>query len=155
MSGHVGQRILCASAGRKVRFGWIADAPLRRYGRLMGLARDRIRLRRELGARWEAVGHLLVDGDYLGFNRSDYFGAISNYEKAWQLLYTPWQRRTGGADILEGIANFAVLSDDPDLAKTTLESLRPRVAEIASASLKAACAKLAVLADESTHERRS
>jgi hypothetical protein len=113
-------------------------------------------MRTELGSeRWEAVGYCLNDGDYLGFNRSEYRGAIAEYEKAWELLNTPWQRQTGGAAILEGIADFAILSGDPELAKETLESLRPRMARIANASLRAACDKLVMLAGESPQEQTS
>ena len=78
---------------------------------------DRARMRKELGfQRWEAAGHFLTYGDYLGFNQGDYRGAITEYEKAWELLSTPWQKRTGGADILLGIADFALRSEDADLA---------------------------------------
>lgn len=107
---------------------------------------DRARLKAELGFQvWEAIGHFLSDGDYLGFNEADYRGAIAEYEKAWQLLRTPWQRQTGGADILEGIADFALNSSDPNLAKEILSSLRARAEEDASSSLEMACDKLALL----------
>ena len=113
----------------------------------MGAERDLNRMRTSLGVqRWEAIGHLLSDGDYLGFNESDYRGAIAAYDKAWDLLNTPWQRQTGGADILGGIADFALLSEDPELAGEALDSLLPRAAQIASSSLCAACDKLASLA---------
>jgi hypothetical protein len=106
-------------------------------------------MRTELGVmRWEGIGHLLSDGDYLGFNESNYRGAIAEYEKAWNLLDTPWQRQTGGADILEGIADFALRSGDPKLARETLDSITPRAAQIASRSLRAACNKLTLLAAE-------
>jgi len=52
---------------------------------------DRARMREELGfQRWEAIGHFTTDGDYYGFNRGDYRAAIAEYEKAWQVLFTPW-----------------------------------------------------------------
>ncbi len=104
-------------------------------------------MRKALGAeRWEAIGHVLSDGDYLGFNEGDYRGAIVEYEKAWNLLSTPWQRQTGGADILEGIADFALRSGEATLAKETLDSLLPRVGQIARPSLREACDKLALFA---------
>lgn len=107
---------------------------------------DRIRRQTELGSqRWEAIGHFLTDGDYLGFHLSNYRGAIAEYEKAWELLDTPWQQRTG-ADILDGIADFALRSGEIELARETLEILRPRAAQIARASLQLACDKLAALA---------
>jgi hypothetical protein len=110
---------------------------------------DPSRMRDELGfQKWEAVGHFLSYGDYLGFNLSDSRGAISEYEKAWNLLNTPWQKQTGGADILNGIADFALGSEDPDLAAETLDSLLPRANEIADASLQYACDKLAHLASQ-------
>ena len=120
----------------------------------MGAERDLNRMRTSLGVqRWEAIGHLLSDGDYLGFNESDYRGAIAAYDKAWDLLNTPWQRQTGGADILEGIADFAVLSGDPELAKNTLDNLLPRAAQIDRISLRAACDKLAMLAAKREQDR--
>lgn len=94
------------------------------------------------------MGHFLGDGDYLGFNQSDHRGAIAEYEKAWELLSTPWQQQTGGADILEGIADFALLSDDPDLAAEILNGILPRANQIGDASLRDACDKLAQLADQ-------
>jgi hypothetical protein len=110
---------------------------------------DRLRLREELGLqRFEAIGHFLTDGDYLGFNCSDFRGAIAEYEKAWQLLSTPWQRETGGADILEGIADFALRSEDPGLAQETLTSLAPRAAESGHTSVDLALANLASLANK-------
>ena len=110
---------------------------------------DRSRMRTELGfQKWEAMGHFLCDGDYLGFNQSDHRGAIAEYEKAWELLSTPWQQQTGGADILEGIADFALLSDDPDLAAEILNGILPRANQIGDASLRDACDKLAQLADQ-------
>jgi len=108
---------------------------------------DRSRMRAELGfQKWEAIGHFLSDGDYLGFNLSDYRGAIAEYEKAWALLSTPWQKETGGPEVLEGIADFAVRSEDPELAAEILESLLPRAKQITDASLRDACDKLAQLA---------
>ncbi|WP_417319659.1 hypothetical protein [Erythrobacter aureus] len=96
--------------------------------------------------KWEAMGHFFSDGDYLGFNQSDYRGAIAEYEKAWEILSSPWQQQTGGADILEGIADFALRSADPDFAAEILDSLLPRVNQIAEASLRDACENLAQLA---------
>lgn len=110
---------------------------------------DRSRLRAELGSqKWDAMGHFLTDGDYLGLNQSDYRGAIAEYEKAWALLGSRWQQQTGGADILEGIADFALRSEDPDLAAKILDSLLPRVNRIAGTSLRDACDKLARLAGQ-------
>jgi hypothetical protein len=44
---------------------------------------DRSRMRAELGfQKWEAVVHFLSYGDYLGFNKSDYRGAIE-----WPLVF--------------------------------------------------------------------
>ena len=107
---------------------------------------DGHRLREELGfQRWEAIRHFLTEGDYLGLNQGDHRGAIAEYEKAWELLSTPWQRETGGADILEGIADIACRSDDADLAREALGDLRPRAARIESVSLEAALEKLAQL----------
>ncbi|MBX7461854.1 hypothetical protein [Qipengyuania huizhouensis] len=104
-------------------------------------------MKSELGfQKWEAMGHFFSEGDYLGFNKSDYRGAIAEYEKAWLLLSTPWQQQTGGSDILEGIADFALRSRDPELASKTLDSLLPRAHEIADASLREACDNLADLA---------
>jgi hypothetical protein len=105
-------------------------------------------MRMELGfERWEAMGHFLIEADYLAFHRSDYRGAIAQCEEAWKLLSTPWQQRTG-ADILEGIADYALRSEDPDLANEILGSLRPRAAQIAAHSLQKACARLGQLAGE-------
>lgn len=110
---------------------------------------DRSRMRAELGfQKWEAMGHFFSDGDYLGFNQSDYRGAIAEYEKAWELLSSPWQQQKGGADILEGIADFALRSEDPDFAAEILDSLLPRVNQIADASLRDACKNLAQLASQ-------
>jgi hypothetical protein len=110
---------------------------------------DRIRLRAELGfQRWEAIGHFLTDGDYLGLNQSDYRGAIAEYEKAWELLSTQWQQQTGGVDILEGIADFALRSEDPGLAAEVLHSFLARANSIADVSLRDACDKLARLAGQ-------
>lgn len=110
---------------------------------------DRSRMRAELGfLKWEAMGYFFSDGDYLGFNQSDYRGAIAEYEKAWELLSSGWQQQTGGADILEGIADFALRSEDPDLAAEILDSLLPRVNRIAETSLREACDKLARLASQ-------
>ena len=104
-------------------------------------------MRTELGfSKWEAIGHFLGDGDYLGFNQSDSRGAIEAYEEAWNLLSTPWQQQTGGADILVGIADFALRSKDPDLAAEILDGLVTRAHQIADASLHEACDKLAHLA---------
>lgn len=89
---------------RNVANGWIADVGVSSYPRTMsdGFSADEtVRLREELGPQqFEAIQHWLSDGDYLGLNCGDYRGAIEEYEKAWQLLATPWQRQTGGADIL-------------------------------------------------------
>jgi hypothetical protein len=110
---------------------------------------DGSRLRTELGfQQWEAIGHFLIDGDYLGFNEADYRGAIAEYEKAWELLRTPWQQQVGGADILNGIADFALRSEDPDLAAETLGNLLHRAKQIANASLREACDELAQLASQ-------
>lgn len=107
---------------------------------------DRSRMRSELGfQKWEAMGHFLSDGDYLGFNQSNYRDAIGEYEKALLLLSTPWQQQTGGADILEGIADFALRSEDPSLASEILDGLLPRANQLADASLREACDKLADL----------
>ena len=108
---------------------------------------DRTRMRAELGfEKWEAMGHFLSDGDYLGLHQSDYRAAIAEYEKVWELLSTPWQQETGGADILEGIADFAVRSKDPELAGEILDSLLQRANRIDEASLRDACDKVAELA---------
>ncbi|WP_169829101.1 hypothetical protein [Tsuneonella mangrovi] len=110
---------------------------------------DRSRMRAELGfQKWEAIGHFFSDGDYLGFNQSDYRGAIAEYEKAWELLSTPWQQETGGADILEGIADFALRSKDPELATEILGSLLHRANRINVTSLQDACDKVAQLAGQ-------
>ena len=110
---------------------------------------DRTRMRAELGfEKFEAMGHFLSEGDYLGFHRSDYRGAIAEYEKVWELLSTPWQQETGGADILEGIADFAVRSKDPELAGEILDSLLQRASRIDEASLRDACDKVAELASQ-------
>ena len=107
------------------------------------------RLKSELGfQRWEAIGHFLTDGDYLGFNEGDYWGAIAEYENAWDLLWTPLQKRMLGAEMLLGIADFALRSESPELAGETLGNLRPRVEEIANASLLEACEQLARLAEK-------
>ena len=109
---------------------------------------DRLRLRTELGfERFEAIGHFLTEGDYLGFNCGDFRGAIDEYEKAWQVLTSPWQREAGGADILEVIADAALRSGDAELAQETLDSLSPRAAQIGNASVDAAVANLASLAN--------
>ena len=108
---------------------------------------DRSRMRAELGfEKCEAMGHFLSEGDYLGFHQSDYRAAIAEYEKVWELLSTPWQQETGGADILEGIADFAVRSKDPELAGEILDSLLQRANRIDEASLRDACDKVAELA---------
>ena len=88
------------------------------------------------------MGHFLSYGDYLGFNQSDSRGAIEAYEEAWNLLSTPWQQQTGGADILAGIADFALRSEDPDLAAEVLDSLVSRANQIADASLREVFEKL-------------
>lgn len=108
---------------------------------------DRSRMKSELGfQKWEAMGHFLSDGDFLGLNQSDYPGAIAEYEKAWSLLSTPWQQQTGGADILEEIADFALQSGDPDLASEILHCLLPRANRITDPALREACDKLVDLA---------
>ena len=104
---------------------------------------DRERMCAELGfERWEAIGHFTIDGDYQGLNLGNYREAITQYEKAWQLLFTPWQRRTGGVDLLLGIADFALRSENAQLAEETLDLLSPRASEVASAELEAALVKL-------------
>jgi hypothetical protein len=119
------------------------------YARTMAqpwLNKDRSRMRAELGfEKWEAVGHFLSDGDYLGFNCSDHRGAIAQYEKAWELLSTPWQQQEGGFEILEGIANFALLSNDTSFAAEILEGLLHRIDKNPDTSLREACDKLAHL----------
>ncbi|GMM92725.1 hypothetical protein [Qipengyuania sp. MTN3-11] len=106
-------------------------------------------MRAELGfQKWEAMGHFFNDGDYLGFNQSNYRGAIAQYERAWELLSTPWQQETGGADILEGIADFALRSKDPELAAEILGGLLHRANPIDDASLRDACDKVAQLASQ-------
>ena len=108
---------------------------------------DQLRLRKELGfLQWEAIGHFLIDGDYLGLNLEDFRGAIAEYEKAWELLHSPWQRQAGGAEILKGIADFALRSEDVVLAGEVLDGLLPRAAEIESDSLRVVIEKLALLA---------
>lgn len=110
---------------------------------------DRSRMRAELGfQKWEAMGHFFSDGDYLGFNQSDYRGAIAEYEKAWELLSSPWQQEKGGTDILEGIADFALRSKDPELAAEILDSLMHRANRIDDTSLRDACDKVAQLASQ-------
>ena len=104
---------------------------------------------KELGLmRWKAMGHFFSDGDYLGFNKSDYRGAIAEYQKAWELLITPWQQQTGGSDILEGVADFVLQSEDPDLAREILDWLLPRANEIVDADLQEACERLSHLASQ-------
>ena len=111
------------------------------------LEHDSLRLREELGfLRWQAIGHFVSDGDYLGLIEGDYRGAIAEYEKAWELLSTPWQLRTGGADLLEGIAEFALQSEDPELADETFSSLLPRAADSDRPLIRVALGKLALLA---------
>jgi hypothetical protein len=108
---------------------------------------DRERMREELGfTRWEAIGHFTIEGDYQGFNLGNYRGAIFEYEKAWQVLFTPWQQRTGGVDLLMGIADFALRSESAGLAEEALNLLAPRSAEVGSAELDEALGKLARLA---------
>lgn len=108
---------------------------------------DAIRLRKELGfSRWEAISHFLIDGDYLGFNQSNYLGAIAEYEKAWALLATPWQRQVGGIAILTGIADFALQSEDKELASQKLDDLLTWAEETVNAPLHVMLGKLAVLA---------
>jgi hypothetical protein len=102
---------------------------------------------RELGFQgWQAMDHFFSDGDYLGFNESDYRGAIAEYQKAWELLSTPWQQQTGGPTILEGVADFALQSEDPDLATETMDWVLPRAIEIVDADLQEACERLSHLA---------
>lgn len=104
-------------------------------------------MRADPGAEiWEALGDLLSDGDYLGFNRSDFRGAIAQYEKAWELLSTRRLQQNIGADILGGIADFALRSGDPDLAADMLESLMLRAEQIPDDSLCKACDQLELLA---------
>ena len=111
--------------------------------------RDRERMRTELGfQRWQAIGHFLIEADYLAFHRSDYRGAIAEYEKAWELLTTPWQRQIGGPDLLEGMAFYALRSEDPELARETLHTLVPRVKQVADPAVQEAIAKLSVLAGQ-------
>jgi hypothetical protein len=108
---------------------------------------DRARMREELGfQRWEAIGHFTTDGDYHGFNQGDYRAAIAEYEKAWQVLFTPWQRRAGGVDLLLGIADFALRSENAQLAKETLDMLSPRASEVGSTELEEALVKLSLAA---------
>lgn len=105
------------------------------------------RMRADLGAeKWEALGDFLSEGDYLGFNRSDFRGAIAQYEKAWELLGTRRLQRISGTDILGGIADFALRSGDPDLAADILESLMLRAEQISDDSLRNACDQLELLA---------
>lgn len=97
---------------------------------------------------WETMGDFFSDGDYLGFNKSDYRGAIAEYQKAWELLRTPWQQQIGGSDILEGVADFALQSEDPDLATEIMDWLLPRADGIVDADLQEACERLAHLASQ-------
>lgn len=143
--------------GRRIgtaRTGWMADIIVIRYMRFMAapVSNDNSdRLRTALNfERWEAISHFIGDGDFLAFHQSDYRGAIVEYEKAWDLLETPWQREEAGADILRGIADFAVRSEDPYLASDTLETLLPRIvefAEFAETALGLECEELMRLAD--------
>jgi hypothetical protein len=105
-------------------------------------------MREELGPeRWEAIGHFLSDGDYLAFNLRDYRGAVASYQHAWDILDNEWQQRTGGIDILKGIADFSLRSEDPELAAETLELLSPNAALIANAEFSDALRDLTTLAD--------
>jgi hypothetical protein len=114
---------------------------------------DQTRMREELGfQRWEAVGHFLTDGDYLGFNLGDYRGAIAEYEKAWQVLFTSWQQETGGADILLGIADFALRSEDKGLAEETFAQLSLRASKVGNAALDEVLGKLKELAAAGSSE---
>ncbi|WP_395397982.1 hypothetical protein WBP07_25985 [Novosphingobium sp. BL-8A] len=107
-------------------------------------------MRNELGfQRWEAIDHFLGYGDYLNLNEFDFRGAIAEYENAWELLDTPWQQEVGGADILEGIADFALKSGDPKLAGETLSRLLPRATMMANSTLREACERLAEQASHS------
>ena len=107
------------------------------------------RMREDLGPeKWEALGHFLSEGDYLGLNRSDYRGAIAQYEKAWELLGTRRLQQIWGADILGGIADFASRSGDPDLATDILDSVMLCAAQISDASLRKACDQLELLANQ-------
>lgn len=108
---------------------------------------DRSRLRTELGFQdWDALHHFSSYGDFLGMNESNYRGAIAEYEKAWGLLVTPWQRQGAGADILEAIADYAIRSKDAELASETLQTLVSRADEIDHPSLHTALAELSLLA---------
>ena len=110
---------------------------------------DRSRMRAELGfQKWEAMGHFLIEGDYLCFNRYDYRSAMGVYEKAWELLSTPWQQKTGGPDILEAIADSVLRSKDPELAAEIIDSLLRRANQIDDASLRITCDKVAGLASQ-------
>lgn len=105
------------------------------------------RLRSELGLqRWEAIGHYLSDGDFLGLNLRDYQGAIKEYQNAWNLLSTPWQRQVCGADILAGIAEFALQSRDPKLASEILGTLLCYAESTNNESLQSAYEALSELA---------
>lgn len=97
---------------------------------------------------WQAIDHWLGDGDYYGFNLSRYREAIAEYEKAWGLLVTPWQRKTMGTFILEGIADFALRSGDPELVGEILERLRRDSDGIPAAPLREACEKLSRIAGQ-------
>lgn len=109
---------------------------------------DRTRLQTELGfQRWEALGHFFSDGDFYGMNEGNYRAAIAEYEKAWGLLVTPWQRQGAGADILEAIADYAIRSKDAELASETLQTLVSRADGIDHPSLHTALAELSLLAD--------
>lgn len=118
-------------------------------GRVMSESRETIRLRSELGReKWEAIGHFLIDGDYLGFNEGNFQGAIEKYEEAWKLLSTPWQQRVGGSDILRGMVDFALQARDPSLASKVHQCVVPRLAMIGDASLESESEKLAKFAND-------
>ncbi|MDB5712452.1 MAG: hypothetical protein JWL96_4522 [Sphingomonas bacterium] len=75
-----------------------------------------IRISSEIGAaRYEAICHFLIDGDYQADHHDDVAGAFHDYANAWSMLVTAKARQLAGLDILEGIDDFANQAGDPKL----------------------------------------
>lgn len=96
--------------------------------------------------RVEAIGHFLSDGDFLGFHEQNFEGAIAQYEKAWNQLSTSWQKQDAGVQILSGIADFALRSEDSDLASRVLGGIMARSGLVDIPTLRDACTRLEILA---------